>query len=66
MKLENSFTVPVPIDQAWQVLQDVERIAPCMPGAASWVKLTSASVKPTAARPSRYSATDSAPAMQPT
>jgi carbon monoxide dehydrogenase subunit G len=33
MKLENSFTVPVPVDQAWQVLQDVERIAPCMPGA---------------------------------
>src|SRR4051794_2819299 len=33
MKLENSFLVPVPLDQAWQVLQDVERIAPCMPGA---------------------------------
>src|SRR3954452_20737357 len=33
MKLENSFPVPVPVDQAWQVLQDVERIAPCMPGA---------------------------------
>src|SRR3954454_3999576 len=33
MKLENTFTVPVPVDQAWQVLQDVERIAPCMPGA---------------------------------
>src|ERR1700709_1011795 len=33
MKVENSFTVPVPLEQAWQVLQDVERIAPCMPGA---------------------------------
>jgi carbon monoxide dehydrogenase subunit G len=33
MKLENSFLVPVPVDQAWRVLQDVERIAPCMPGA---------------------------------
>ncbi|MDQ1671840.1 MAG: uncharacterized protein QOC98_402 [Frankiaceae bacterium] len=33
MKLENSFTVPVPVEQAWQVMQDVERIAPCMPGA---------------------------------
>ena len=33
MKLENRFTVPVPVDQAWQVLLDVERIAPCMPGA---------------------------------
>jgi len=34
MKLENRFTVPVPRDQALQVLLDVERIAPCMPGAA--------------------------------
>ncbi len=34
MQLENSFTVPVPIDEAWRVLMDVERIAPCMPGAA--------------------------------
>jgi uncharacterized protein len=33
MKLENRFTVPVPPDQAWQVLLDVERVAPCMPGA---------------------------------
>ena len=34
MRLEHSFTVPVPVDQAWDVLLDVERIAPCMPGAA--------------------------------
>ena len=33
MELEHSFTVPVPPEQAWQVLLDVERIAPCMPGA---------------------------------
>jgi uncharacterized protein len=33
MKLENRFTVPVPVEQAWQVLLDVERVAPCMPGA---------------------------------
>lgn len=33
MKLEHSFTVPVPVDEAWTVLRDVERIAPCMPGA---------------------------------
>ena len=33
MKLENRFTVPVPVDQAWKVLLDVQRIAPCMPGA---------------------------------
>src|SRR3954463_15135699 len=34
MKLENEFTVPVPVDEAWRVLLDVERVAPCMPGAA--------------------------------
>jgi uncharacterized protein len=33
MELDNSFTVPVPPDQAWGILLDVERIAPCMPGA---------------------------------
>ena len=33
MELEHSFTVPVPEDQAWDVLLDVERVAPCMPGA---------------------------------
>jgi aerobic-type carbon monoxide dehydrogenase small subunit (CoxS/CutS family)/carbon monoxide dehydrogenase subunit G len=33
MKLENAFTVPAPIDRAWEVLLDVERIAPCVPGA---------------------------------
>jgi carbon monoxide dehydrogenase subunit G len=33
MKLENRFTVPVPVEEAWRVLLDVERIAPCMPGA---------------------------------
>ena len=33
MELDHSFTVPVPPDRAWHVLLDVERIAPCMPGA---------------------------------
>src|SRR5271165_3909416 len=33
MELEHSFTVPVPEDRAWDVLLDVERVAPCMPGA---------------------------------
>jgi len=33
MKLQNRFTVPVTADVAWAVLVDVERIAPCMPGA---------------------------------
>src|SRR3954453_14903866 len=33
MKLDHEFTVPAPVDEAWKVLLDVERIAPCMPGA---------------------------------
>jgi carbon monoxide dehydrogenase subunit G len=33
MELEHSFTIPVSPEQAWQVLLDVEQIAPCMPGA---------------------------------
>ena len=33
MQLEHEFTVPVPVATAWDVLLDVERIAPCMPGA---------------------------------
>ncbi|HEX3749669.1 MAG TPA: SRPBCC family protein [Streptosporangiaceae bacterium] len=33
MELDHSFTVPVPPAQAWDVLLDVQRIAPCMPGA---------------------------------
>jgi carbon monoxide dehydrogenase subunit G len=33
MKLEHEFTVPTAIDEAWKVLLDVERVAPCMPGA---------------------------------
>ena len=33
MELEHSFTIPVPAERAWQVLLDVEQVAPCMPGA---------------------------------
>src|SRR5688500_1924062 len=33
MDLNHTFTVPVPPAEAWQVLTDIERIAPCMPGA---------------------------------
>jgi uncharacterized protein len=33
MELTNDFRVGVPVEQAWEVLTDVERIAPCMPGA---------------------------------
>ena len=33
MEFDNSFEVPLPPAQAWKLLLDVERIAPCMPGA---------------------------------
>ena len=33
MLINNSFEVPLPPDQAWKVLMDIPRIAPCMPGA---------------------------------
>ena len=33
MKLEHEFRVGVPIADAWATLLDIERIAPCMPGA---------------------------------
>jgi carbon monoxide dehydrogenase subunit G len=34
VQLEHTFTVPAELEHAWQVLLDIERIAPCMPGAA--------------------------------
>jgi carbon monoxide dehydrogenase subunit G len=33
MEFDNSFEVPLPPAQAWPVLMDIKRIAPCMPGA---------------------------------
>ncbi|MEV4235496.1 SRPBCC family protein [Nocardia sp. NPDC049737] len=33
MKFENTFSIPAPAAQAWRVLLDLERIAPCVPGA---------------------------------
>jgi carbon monoxide dehydrogenase subunit G len=33
VELTNDFSVSVPVDEAWAVLTDLERIAPCMPGA---------------------------------
>lgn len=33
MELHHEFTVPVPVEDAWRVLLDIERVAPCMPGA---------------------------------
>jgi len=32
-QLINEFTVNRPIDEAWEIITDVERIAPCLPGA---------------------------------
>jgi len=34
MRLDHSFTVPVPVDDAWRVLLDLPKVAPCLPGAA--------------------------------
>ena len=33
MELHNEFRVAVPAAKAWEVLTDVERVAPCLPGA---------------------------------
>ena len=33
MEFDNSFEVPLPIGDAWKVLMDIQRVAPCMPGA---------------------------------
>ena len=33
MEFDNRFTVPLPPDETWALLRDIERIAPCMPGA---------------------------------
>jgi carbon monoxide dehydrogenase subunit G len=34
MRLEHQFTVPVPVEEAWAVLNDLERVVPSFPGAA--------------------------------
>ena len=34
MKLEQTFEVQAPLDQVWAALNDLERVAPCLPGAA--------------------------------
>ena len=34
MKIQNEFTVSAPVEEAWKVMLDLERIAPCLPGAA--------------------------------
>ena len=32
IKVENTFVVPAPVDDAWRFLIDVPRVVPCMPG----------------------------------
>jgi uncharacterized protein len=34
VKINNEFTVSIPVDQAWDIMLDLERVAPCLPGAA--------------------------------
>lgn len=34
MELTNTFTVNLPVDRTWEVITDLERVAPCLPGAA--------------------------------
>ena len=33
MEFDNAFEVPLPPEQAWPVLMNIQGIAPCMPGA---------------------------------
>ena len=33
VKIENNFEVPLAVEEAWALLTDIQRIAPCMPGA---------------------------------
>jgi carbon monoxide dehydrogenase subunit G len=34
VELTNTFSVAEPVDRAWAVITDLERVAPCLPGAA--------------------------------
>jgi len=46
MDLNHQFEVPVPVEEAWKILTNVERIAPCLPGA----ELQEVEATPTAVR----------------
>jgi carbon monoxide dehydrogenase subunit G len=45
MEFDNAFEVPLPPDAAWRILMDIERIAPCMPGAELTEKVDAATYK---------------------
>lgn len=49
MEFDNSFEVPLRPDQAWRILMDIERIAPCMPGARLTEKVDDRTYKGTVA-----------------
>jgi len=34
LRIENEFTAAAPVEDVWEVLLDVERVAPCLPGAS--------------------------------
>ena len=34
MQLTNTFSISQPVERAWEVITDLERVAPCLPGAA--------------------------------
>jgi carbon monoxide dehydrogenase subunit G len=34
VQLQHSFSVPIGVEEAWEAFTDIERIAPCLPGAA--------------------------------
>jgi len=47
VKMEQSFEVDAPIDEVWQALIDISRVAPCLPGAEITDKADDGSYKGT-------------------
>ena len=45
MQIENSFTVNLPLEDAWRTLIDIESIAPCVPGATILEKVNQTDYK---------------------
>jgi carbon monoxide dehydrogenase subunit G len=45
MEFENAFAVPLPPEEAWGILMQIERIAPCMPGAELTEKVDDSTYK---------------------
>ncbi|QKJ20262.1 SRPBCC family protein [Microbacterium hominis] len=43
MDLESSFTVEAPVEEVWQAVMDIERVATCVPGAEITEKLSETS-----------------------